>query len=92
MSDVKGLRFYVGFSEDVEKRVIEHNSGKTKSTKGYKPWKLFFTEPYVTRIEAREREKYLKSGIGKEKIKQKWPYTCRQAGKAQLDTPNKYSD
>ena len=65
-------RFYVGFSEDIERRLYEHNIGKTFSTKGYRPWKLFFTEAYATRAEARDREVYLKSGVGKEFIKEKW--------------------
>ena len=56
-------------SENVEIRLNQHNSGKTKSTKGYKPWKLLFFEEFETRQEARKREKYLKSGIGKEYIK-----------------------
>jgi len=34
-------RIYVGFSENVKNRIKEHNSGKTKSTRGYRPWKLF---------------------------------------------------
>lgn len=68
----KDGRFYVGPSENVEKRVEQHNKGMTFSTKGFRPWKLFFVESYNTKIEAREREKYLKSGIGKEMIKQKW--------------------
>lgn len=72
VSEIKGLRFYVGMSEDVKKRLKEHNTGKTKSTKGYVPWNLFFNEMYSTRIEAREREKYLKGGSGKEYIKLKW--------------------
>jgi putative endonuclease len=55
---------------DVEKRLKEHNAGKTKSTKGYRPWILVFTEQFSTRFSARTREKYLKSGIGKEFIKQ----------------------
>ncbi len=57
---------------NVERRVKEHNSGKTKSTKGYRPWILFFYEEFEDRIQARKREKYLKSGIGKEFIKDKW--------------------
>ncbi len=56
-------------SKNVERRLLEHNSDKTKSTKGYIPWKLFFVESFNSRIEAREREIYLKSGTGKEKIK-----------------------
>lgn len=65
-------RFYVGMTENVEKRLIQHNSGMTFSTKGYRPWILFFFEKYTTRDEARKREKYLKSGVGKEFIKNKW--------------------
>ncbi len=72
VSKTRGLRFYVGMSESVDNRVKEHNSGKTKSTKGYRPWELFFFEECNSRIEAREREKYYKSGSGKESIKQKW--------------------
>jgi putative endonuclease len=45
-------RFYVGFSSDLARRIAEHNSGKTKSTKGYRPWMLLFSEEYPTRQEA----------------------------------------
>ena len=67
-SQVDG-RIYVGFSSDVEKRLKEHNSGKTKSTKGFCPWFMIFKEEIPDRIEARQKEKYYKSGIGKEKLK-----------------------
>jgi putative endonuclease len=70
-SDIDG-RFYVGMTEDVDKRLEQHNKGMTFSTKGYRPWKLFFNEILQTREEARKREKYLKSGYGKQFIKQKW--------------------
>ena len=72
ISESKGRRFYVGLTINVEKRVAEHNAKGTKSTKGYIPWKLFFFESFNTRKEAREREKYYKSGSGKELIKEKW--------------------
>jgi len=64
--------FYVGLTGDVERRIDEHNSGKTKSTKPYKPWVFLFSEEFETRVEARKREVYLKSGVGKEYIKSKW--------------------
>ena len=69
----KYARDYVGLTECLERRVREHNSGKTKSTRFYRPWRLLFFEEYETREEARKREKYLKSGYGKKWIKQKWP-------------------
>ena len=70
-SEVDG-RFYVGMTRDVKRRIYEHNIGKTKSTKGYRPWKLFFTEEFDGFENARKREKYLKSGYGKQWIKKKW--------------------
>ena len=72
VSEIKGLRFYIGMTEDIERRLNEHNRGETKSTKGYIPWTLFQIEKFETRKEAREREIYLKGGSGKERIKLKW--------------------
>ena len=60
---------YVGQTNNVERRVIEHNKGENRSTKAYKPFQLILKEEYETRTEAREREKYLKSGVGKEYLK-----------------------
>ena len=62
-------RIYVGMAEDFERRLKEHNSGKTKSTKGFIPWELIFTERCVDRLNGRAREKYYKSGVGKEFLK-----------------------
>jgi putative endonuclease len=64
-------RIYVGFTSDLENRLREHNQGKTKSTKGFRPWSLIYEEKAETRVEARAREKYLKSGCGKEFLKNK---------------------
>jgi putative endonuclease len=68
----KDGRFYVGMCMDLARRIREHNAGKRFSTKGYCPWKLFFAEEFPTRAAAREREKSLKGGAGKEFIKTKW--------------------
>ena len=62
-------RLYVGLSRDIGKRLKSHNNGETFSTKGYRSWKLVYRELVGNRKEAREREKYLKSGSGKEYIK-----------------------
>ena len=62
-------RIYVGLSANVEKRVEDHNSGRVFSTKGYRPWILVYTEKVGSRKEARERERFFKSGCGKEYIK-----------------------
>ncbi|KHJ37024.1 GIY-YIG nuclease superfamily protein [Pedobacter glucosidilyticus] len=65
----KDKRIYVGFSGDLDKRIHEHNSGKTKSTKGFRPWTLLYFEEVQGRDSARKKEKYYKSGIGKEFLK-----------------------
>ncbi|HPG12199.1 MAG TPA: GIY-YIG nuclease family protein [Chitinophagaceae bacterium] len=70
-SDADG-RFYVGMTQSVNNRLNQHNKGRVFSTKGYLPWQLFFVESFTNRPDARKREKYLKSGIGKEYIKSKW--------------------
>ena len=52
-------------SDNVEKRLKEHNKGLSKSTKPYVPWRLVHSEQFETRMEARTREKYLKSAAGR---------------------------
>lgn len=69
-SEIDG-RLYKGQTSDTAKRIIEHNSGKTKSTKGYKPWKLIYLETFRTREEAVLSEKYFKTGSGREFSKTK---------------------
>jgi putative endonuclease len=60
---------YVGMTNNIERRQKEHNDGENRSTKAYKPFVLIMKEEFETRVEARRREKYLKSGIGKEFLK-----------------------
>jgi putative endonuclease len=57
-------------SQNPSRRMMEHNAGETTSTKPYRPWKLFFVETdFQSLIEAKKREKVLKSGFGKEFLK-----------------------
>jgi putative endonuclease len=67
-SEVKNY-IYVGLTKDIDDRIRRHNSGYERTTRSYKPFKLIYTETYSERIKAREREKYLKSGVGKEFLK-----------------------
>jgi len=62
-------RLYVGMSRDVPKRLEEHNKGYVFSTKGYRPWNLVYIEKVGSREMARKKEKYYKSGFGKEFLK-----------------------
>jgi len=60
---------YVGLSNDYERRIREHNDGYERTTKPYRPFELILIEEFSTRPEARQREKYLKSGVGKAYLK-----------------------
>ena len=64
-------RFYKGHCEDMEIRLKEHNSGKTRSIKAFIPWKLVYFEKFATREEAIKREQYFKSAAGRRFLKTK---------------------
>jgi putative endonuclease len=64
-------QLYVGMSESPDTRLLEHNKGKVRSTKSFRPWKRVFLEEVGDTVQARKREKYLKSGVGKEWLKKK---------------------
>jgi putative endonuclease len=59
---------YVGFTMDLRRRIEEHNDGMTYSTKSKRPWKFIYYEAFPDKIDAINREKYLKSGWGKKYI------------------------
>ena len=60
---------YVGLTNNIERRFSEHNTGRNKTTKPYSPFVIIYVEECSNRIEARIKEKYFKSGIGKEKLR-----------------------
>jgi len=62
---------YVGHTANLEKRLIEHNNGKSLSTKGKRPWRLVYKEEYTTRSGAASREMYFKSVEGRLELKAK---------------------
>lgn len=62
-------KHYIGSTDDLERRLFEHNSGKVKSTKAYKPWEMIYTESFSNRNEAFKREKQIKSYKGGEAFK-----------------------
>ncbi|GGE41544.1 GIY-YIG nuclease family protein [Psychroflexus planctonicus] len=61
---------YVGLTSNLENRLERHNAGREKTTRPYLPFKIIYTEVHPDRKSARKREKYWKSGIGKEKLLQ----------------------
>jgi len=68
LQSLKDKKLYIGFTDDLERRVKEHNDGKNFSTKSRRLFKLMFYEALPTLEEATEREKFYKSGRGHEII------------------------
>lgn len=60
---------YVGMTQDIEKRISRHNNGLERTTKPYAPFVLLYNEVQPDRAAARVREKYWKSGVGKEQLR-----------------------
>jgi len=54
-------RYYVGQTENPERRLQYHNCGGVFSTKPYGPWELKYTESFATRCEAMRREREIKT-------------------------------
>jgi putative endonuclease len=62
-------RHYTGSTSNPEQRLGQHNLGITPSTRNRGPWNLIYQESFLTRSEAMKRERFLKSGQGREELK-----------------------
>ena len=69
LQSLKNDTLYIGFTENLRKRLQEHNRGLNFSTKPFKPWKLIHYEAYLNEKDARRREKYLKTSQGSRLLK-----------------------
>jgi len=56
----KNQRYYVGSTNDIERRLEEHNRGKMAYTRLTRPWKLVYLKGFETLVEARQAEHKLK--------------------------------
>ena len=65
----KDGQFYTGSTNDLKRRMSEHNDGRVISTENRRPLQLVYYEACLNEVDARAREKYLKSGMGKRYIK-----------------------
>lgn len=67
----KNRNLYTGYTNDLKKRLLEHNQKKNISTKAYVPWKLIYYEACLDIQDAKRRESYLKTTQGKRLIKRR---------------------
>ena len=61
--------FYIGCSNDLKKRIALHNAGKVEATKFRSPLILVYYEAFLNKSDAFAKEKWLKSGWGRNYIK-----------------------
>ena len=59
---------YVGITNNINERLKRHNNGHNKSTKAFKPFTLIHTEKFNNYKEARKREIFYKSGVGRKEL------------------------
>ncbi len=71
LSSTVTRKSYVGFTDNLDRRIKEHNSGDSYYTKRYAPWKVIYNEELNSQAEARNREKYLKSASGRRLVLKK---------------------
>jgi putative endonuclease len=74
LKSLKNGRKYVGYTHRaIDARLAEHNQGYNKWSRKNGPFKIIYTEKYNTEKEARNREKYFKTGKGREFLKKAIP-------------------
>ena len=63
-------RTYTGVSDNVNNRLTEHNAGRVKSSRPYRPYKIIHVEPFETLSAARQKENFYKSPTGRRRLKE----------------------
>ncbi len=59
-SEINRDNLYVGNTDDLRRRLVEHNSGSNYSTRKYKPFRMAYYEAYLDKQDALDREYKLK--------------------------------
>ncbi|PIR67758.1 endonuclease [bacterium CG_4_10_14_0_2_um_filter_33_32] len=59
---------YKGSTDNLRERIDSHNNRKVKSTKLGIPWKLIYYEAFISKVDAKREELFLKSGKGRERL------------------------
>ena len=68
LQSLKTNEFYTGSTGDVDLRLTQHQQGLSRSTKHACPWKVVYQEQFPTRAQAMHRERYFKTGKGREEL------------------------
>lgn len=68
LQSLKDKSLYVGFTENLNNRLEDHNAGNNISTKNKRPFQIIHYEFFLNKKDALNREHYLKSGWGRRSI------------------------
>ncbi len=60
LRSLKDGSLYIGYTKDLERRLEEHNNGRSRFTRKKIPWEIFYYELYQLKGEAIKRERFLK--------------------------------
>lgn len=72
----KDETYYTGYTSDLNRRLKQHNSGRSTYTKQHMPYHVVYTEEYLTERQAKDREKYVKKyGNIRTFLKSRFPRT-----------------
>lgn len=77
---IKDHKLYIGQTNNMRRRFLEHCRGEVRSTAMRRPLKLIYYESFLTRIEAERREEWLKGGCGRKELKSFLELTLRRFG------------
>ena len=69
LMSLKDNKWYTGYTDNLKRRFEEHNKGLNYSTTKRRPFKLIYYEACLDEDDAKAREEYLKSGMGKRYVK-----------------------
>lgn len=61
-------RSYIGYTNNLQKRILEHNRGDNFSTKPRRPFELIYYEAHKNKLDAQNRERFFKTGWGRQYI------------------------
>jgi len=64
IKSLKDDSIYIGYTDNIKKRLIKHNQGEVNYTSKHKPFKLIYLESYLSEKDARKREYKLKHNGG----------------------------
>lgn len=71
LKSLKDNELYIGTTDNIERRILQHNKGQSKSTKFRRPLILTYAEQYSSKSEAMKREWYFKNTTDGNKLMRK---------------------